>query len=179
MKHPLTAGLAAFAIFFLAAHFIVLSALPGRIISTVRERMIEGGAGVNQWRMSPQITPETQTVIRPSPDLAYTICLIDLSNGPVLIEAPAWPDYGSLSIFNSNTDNVYVGSLDARMEDIPQTRRVLVGLDSHELYRFDQEAEQLILRQPEAIALIRRLAPTRDAWEEAASLMQESRCGPV
>lgn len=179
MSRPLVLGLAAFVATFLIAHFLVLSALPGRIMSAVQERIIEGGMAVNAWTMSPQITPETQTIVRPSPDLAYAICLIDLSEGPVLLEVPAWPDYGSLSIFDTNTDNVYAGSLDARMAGTPQMRRVILGLESHELYRFDQDAEQIVFKRPKALALIRRLAPTPWAWEEAASLLPESRCGPV
>lgn len=179
MNRPVLAGVAAFLAAFLMAHFLVLGALPARIMSTARGQMEERGLPLHHWQMSPRVTPETQTIVRPSPDLAYTICLIDVSAGPVELAVPVWPDYGSLSIFDADTDNVYAGSLDARIEGAPELRRVIVGLESQELYRYGADAEQVILRKPQALALIRRLAPDQAAWTAAAALAPESRCGPV
>lgn len=171
-------GLAAFAVTFLIAHFVVLSALPSKIMSTVRGQMTERGMPVHAWAMSPRVTPETQPVVRPSPDLAYAICLIDLSDGPVELSVPAWPEYGSLSIFEADTDNVYASSLDTRAEGTPGTRRVIVALEGQDLSTAG-EAEQVILKKPEALALIRRLAPTQAAYEAAAALIPASRCAPL
>lgn len=171
-------GLAAFAVTFLIAHFVVLSALPGKIMSTVRGQMVERGMPVHAWAMSPRVTPETQPVVRPSPDLAYAICLIDLSKGPVELSVPAWPEYGSLSVFEADTDNVYAGSLDARADGTPGIRRVIVALEGQDLYQYG-EAEQVILKKPEALALIRRLAPSHAAYEAAAALIPASRCAPL
>jgi uncharacterized membrane protein len=179
VTRPLILAACAFVVTFLTIHFLVLAALPSRIMSTVRGQMTERGLPLHQWQMSPQVTPETQTVVRPSPDLAYTICLIDLSAGPILIEVPTWRDYGSLSVFDANTDNIYAGSLDARLPGAPEKRRLILGLPRHDLSEIDPEADHIILTRPEALALIRRLAPARSAWEEAASLTPESRCGPV
>lgn len=178
MTRPLLAGIAAFVAAFLIAHFLVLSALPGRIMSTVREQMEERGLPLHHWQMSPRVTPQTQTVVRPSPDLAYAICLIDLSGGPVELVVPAWPDYGSLSIFDADTDNVYAGSLDARAEDATGVRRVIVATPDHDLYQYG-DADQVIVSKPEALALIRRLAPSQAAWEAAAALIPASRCAPL
>jgi uncharacterized membrane protein len=171
-------GLAAFAATFLLAHFVVLSALPGKIMSTVRGQMTERGMPVHAWAMSPRVTPETQPVVRPSPDLAYAICLIDLSEGPVELSVPAWPEYGSLSIFEADTDNVYASSLDTRAEGTPGTRRVIVALEGQDLSAVGA-AERVILKKPEAMALIRRLAPTQAAYEAAAALIPASRCAPL
>jgi len=179
MTRAVLAGLGAFLAFFLIAHFLVLSALPGRIMSTVRGQMEERGLPTHAWAMSPRVTPETQTVVRPSPDLAYAICLIDLSGGPVELVVPAWPDYGSLSIFDADTNNVYAGSLDARAEGATGTLHVIVGLPDHELYRYGAEAEQVVVDKPKALALIRRLAPSQAAWEAAAALILVSRCAPL
>lgn len=170
-------GLAAFAVTFLIAHFAVLSALPGSIMSTVRERMIDTGIPVHSWTMSPRVTPETQSIVRPSPDLAYAICLIDVSKGPVELSVPSWPNYGSLSIFEAGTDNVYAGSLDARAEGAIGVRRVVVAMEGQDLYPFG-EAEQVIVSKPHALALIRRLAPSQAAYEAAAALIPASRCAP-
>lgn len=176
---PFLAGLAAFAATFLIAHFVVLSALPGRIMSTVRERMTDAGTQVHGWTMSARINPETQSVVRPSPDLAYAICLIDVSEGPVELSVPAWPEYGSLSIFEADTDNVYAGSLDARAEGATGTRRVIVAMDGQELPVSTEGAETVFVSKPEALALIRRLAPSQAAYEAAAALIPASRCAPL
>ncbi|HRK67250.1 MAG TPA: hypothetical protein PKY73_06825, partial [Hyphomonas sp.] len=64
-------GLITFLIGFAAAHFLTLNALPGRIMSKAREAMVERGLPLHHWQMSPRVTPETQTIVRPSPDLAY------------------------------------------------------------------------------------------------------------
>lgn len=175
---PFLTGLAAFVVTFLLAHFVVLSALPGRIMSTVRDRMTDTGLPPHSWTMSPRMTPDTQTVVRPSPDLAYAICLMDVSEGPVELAVPAWPEYGSLSIFEADTNNVYAGSLDARAEGATGVRRVIVALEGQDLSGYG-EAEQVIVSKPEVLALIRRLAPSQAAYEAAAALIPASRCAPL
>ena len=171
-------GLGAFLAGFLAVHFLVLGALPGKIMSKARDRM--GGAGVelHQWRMNPRVTPQTQTIVRPSPDLAYAICLIDVSQGPVTIAVPTWPEYGSLSVFDADTDNVYAGSLDARLPGAAGARTLVVALDGQEV-TVPEGADLVTLEKPEALALIRRLAPTQGLYDAAAALMPASTCGPA
>lgn len=171
-------GLITFLIGFAAAHFLTLNTLPGRIMSKAREAMVERGLPLHHWQMSPRVTPETQTIVRPSPDLAYAICLVDVSKAPVLITVPTWPEYGSLSIFDARTDNVYAGSLDARLPNATGERRIVVALAGQDLSRFG-DAEQVVVSKPEALALIRRLAPTQALYDAAATLVPASKCGPA
>lgn len=177
MQFPVL-GLIAFVIGFAAVHVLTLNALPGYIMSKARAAMTERGLPLHHWQMSPRVTPETQTIVRPSPDLAYAICLIDVSNGPVVLRVPTWPEYGSLSIFDASTDNVYAGSLDARLPEAVGERVVIVALE-------DQNAEDTIgvdvvrLKDPKALALIRRLAPTQGLYDAAAALVPVSTCGPA
>jgi uncharacterized membrane protein len=177
MRNVLT-GLAAFVVTFAIAHFVVLNALPGKIMSKVRGGMIERGLPVNAWQMTPRTSPENQAVVRPAPDLAYAICLVDLSKGPVELTAPAWPDYGSLSVFSASTDNVYAGSLDARVADTPDVRHVIVALEGQDVSDADG-ADIVRVKQPDAIALIRRLAPSQNAYEAAKDLVPGSQCDPL
>ena len=170
-------GITSFIIGLVAVHFLVLNALPGRIMSTARER-IGGQVPLHTWQMSARITPQTQTIVRPSPDLAYAICVIDLSDGPVEISVPTWPEYGSLSVFDANTDNVYAGSLDARLPEATGARRILVAMEGQDADASDI-TEIVIVDSPEALALIRRLAPTQGLYDAAAALVPASTCGPV
>jgi uncharacterized membrane protein len=171
-------GLIAFVIGFAAVHLLVLNALPGRIMSQARGTMVERGLPLHQWQMTPRVSPETQTIVRPSPDLAYAICLIDVSAGPVALSVPTWPEYGSLSIFDASTDNVYAGSLDARLPDATGMRRILVALEGQDVAA-EAGVDVVRLKAPEALALIRRLAPTPGLYDAAAALVPASACGPV
>lgn len=117
-------------------------------------------------------------MVRPAPDFAYTICLIDLSSGPVELTAPAWPDYGSLSVFAATTDNVYAGSLDARASGTPIVRRVIVAMDGQAVPEMGS-TEIVRVKQPEALALVRRLAATQEAYDAAAALVPDSSCKPL
>ena len=177
MKGFLT-GLAAFLVTFALAHIVVVNALPGKIMSKVRGRMMEAGLPVHHWQTSGRVSPENQTVVRPAPDLAYAICLIDLSGGPVELDVPAWDEYGSLSVFSARTDNVYAGSLDARIAGTPEVRRLIVALEKQDVSATD-DAEIVRVKQPQALALIRRLAPTQAAYDAAAALVPESSCKPL
>lgn len=176
MRFPVI-GLAAFLVGLVAAHFVVLNALPGRIMSTARER-IGANVPLHTWQMSARITPQTQTIVRPSPDLAYAICVIDLSTGPVEVSVPTWPEYGSLSVFDAHTDNVYAGSLDARLPGAPGARRILVAMEGQDT-KASGITDIVTVDSPEALALIRRLAPTQGLYDAAAALVPASSCGPV
>ena len=128
--------------------------------------------------MSPRVTPETQTIVRPSPDLAYAICVIDVSGGPVTLSVPTWPEYGSLSIFDASTDNVYAGSLDARLPDAPGARMIIVALEG-QAAEAAEGVDVVTVKKPEALALIRRLAPSQGLYDAAAALIPASTCGPA
>jgi len=177
MRVPVT-GLSAFVIALVATHFALLNALPGYIMGKARSRFLDAGLQVHTWQMSPRVTPQTQTIVRPAPDLAYAICLINLRGGPVTLSIPTWPEYGSLSIFNAHTDNVYAGSLDARQPDAPGKLTIVVALTDQTVTA--AEGETIVrVKDPEALALVRRLAPSQDLYDAAAALVPISTCGPV
>ncbi|MFM7027555.1 MAG: DUF1254 domain-containing protein [Chakrabartia sp.] len=70
---------------------------------------IAGEDGLNTMRYGDLPTPQNQSIVRPSPDLAYSSCPYDLSKGPLLISVtPVAGRYSSLSIFDARTDVVFV-----------------------------------------------------------------------
>lgn len=72
-------------------------------------RRISGRAGLNTMTYGNIATPANQPIVRPSPDLAYSSCPYDLSDGPLLINfVPATGRYSSLSVFDARTDVVFV-----------------------------------------------------------------------
>lgn len=79
----------------------------------MRAAAAKAGAGlpVNQFRHAPMTTAANQTIVRPSPDLAYSLCVFDVSVSPVLVRVEPVPGrYWSVSIFDARTDVAAVRS---------------------------------------------------------------------
>ena len=91
---------------------------------------------------------------------------------------PTWPEYGSLSIFDASTDNVYAGSLDARLPDAPGARMIIVALEG-QAAEAAEGVDVVTVKKPEALALVRRLAPSQGLYDAAAALIPASTCGPA
>lgn len=152
------------------AHFFVLTSLPGFIMGKAHQTFEKEGIPENVWVASPRQTPETQRIVRPSPDLAYAICRFDTTISPVFITAPTWDGYGSLSIFNRQTDNVFVANLSAGSD----FDGIWVGPEGLETGQ-----QNTITLDGRGIAVIRRLAPTQALYDQAAGLVSGATCAPV
>jgi uncharacterized membrane protein len=90
------------------AYQMALVAAPRLLMNAAIRRVVALG-GVNVLRPAPMATAQYRTIVRPSPDLAYSSCVFDLSEGPVLVEAAPVPSpYWSLSVFDPRTDVAFV-----------------------------------------------------------------------
>ena len=158
-----------FIITAIAAHIFVLTSVPSFIMGKAHQTFEAQGIPMNVWVASPRQTPETQRIVRPSPDLAYSICRFDTTNGPVFINAPLWSGYGSLSIFNAQTDNIFVANLEADSD----FDGVYVGRPGA-----DPQGHSVAF-EGRGIALVRRLAPTEALYTEAAGLVSGATCAPL
>ena len=78
----------------------------------------------------PKVTAGKLRIVRPSPDLLYSLAVFDLRDGPLRVTAPVPGSYVSLSMYGSNTDNFYVTN-DRRLEGA-EFDVVLVGPDDPE-----------------------------------------------
>ena len=155
-----------------AAYVATLAALPGFIMGKAIATIEERGTPLHSIQLAPRATADDQIVVRSSPDLAYSICLFDLSEGAVEVRAAAWSRYGSLSVYGPNTDNLKTVSLgpDAaepavltlhRKGERPAGAAIPVEVDGNR-----------------GIVLIRRLAPTPELYGLAADIAREDSCGP-
>lgn len=150
-------------------HLFVLTSLPSFIMGKAHQTFEAEGIPENMFVATPRQTPQTQRIVRPSPDLAYAICRFDTTYGPVFINAPTWDGYGSLSIFNSKTDNVFVADLGPGS-----------GFQGIEVRRpAENNREGALKLDGRGIALIRRLAPTQAEYDVAAGLVSGATCAPV
>lgn len=158
----------------LAVHLVVIAAAP-RVVMWVAERRIEDRAGgTNVWLHADRVTPQTQEVVRSSPDLAYSACVWDLSGGPVRITAPAWDDYFSLSLYDSRTNNFFVANgVDTgggRVDVLLATQDEAADLSSTDGTRI------VVAPSATGIALLRYLAPTPSAFARADALRRSAVC---
>ena len=63
----------------------------------------------NQAAFPPPVSAASRTVVLPSPDLLYSVCVFDVTNGPVRIQAnPALQSYWSIALYAANSDNFFV-----------------------------------------------------------------------
>ena len=68
-------------------------------------------ADINTILHAPRATAEARGVVRPSPDLLYSICVYDLAaaHGAVRVRTHDMPSsYWSVSVFDGNTNNFHI-----------------------------------------------------------------------
>jgi uncharacterized membrane protein len=90
-----------------AAHVLTLYLTPGVIMNRAMDALAQRGVALHRFTTPERVTPQTQSIVRSSPDLYYALCRYDLSKpGTVLdLRMGAWPDYQSLAFFDGQTDN--------------------------------------------------------------------------
>lgn len=151
------------------AHFAYVNAVPRMLMSVAMSRI--AGGERNAWRLAPRVTPDSRTIVRPSPDFAYSACSYDLSHGPVRIDVAPWDGYWSLSLYADNSDNFFV------VDDREVEGGVHVML-SRSRPADNTDASVRVVQSPSVrgIALIRRLAPNADAYNAAAVAARGDAC---
>jgi uncharacterized membrane protein len=86
-------------------NFIQILRIPNDIMNvTMTERFKYPS---NQWVFAPPTTHEQRAIVRPSPDLLYSLMLYDVSEYPLHLTATIPENYWSISGFAMNTDNFF------------------------------------------------------------------------
>ena len=169
MRRTLTWGLAVLAGAALV-HVAAVAALPHAIMSRVLAGL-GAQAGVNVFAHPPLATADSRAVVRPSPDLAYSSAVFDVSKRALRIEVPLSAPYTSLSGFASNTDNFFaLNDLTAGADPIDV---VLVGPST-------PRAGLAGLRVIEApsdrgVLLVRRVVPSPEAFPAIDAVRRRAR----
>lgn len=162
---------------FLAGHLTVLHRTPDVIMNKTMQTMQERGILLNQFVLSPRMTPQTQTVVRPSPDLAYSICMFDLKRGQsIIVNAIPYGVYTSVSFFDAQTNNFSTVRIDANSNPVTGSKIILhapggTRTPNKDLGRHHVEAPTM-----SGLMLIRRLAPTRMDYDKVAKLSANDSC---
>src|SRR6201986_2629562 len=102
-------GIAATLAIAIVVHIPTLLALP-KLIMLRTMSAITRLVAANTMLYPPQPTSRSRGVVRPSPDLLYSICIYDLTaaNGALRVSTHDMPDtYWSVSLFDADTNNFY------------------------------------------------------------------------
>ncbi len=134
---------------------------------------LETRAGLNTAVHAPRADADARNVVRPSPDLIYTICAFDVSERPLKISSPVPADtYFSLSMFGDNTDNFFVVNDSQLEKDSVSVVLVKPGSAVSEL----GGAPVVIAPSVRGVILFRTLIASEDRFEELDAIRREATC---
>nr|WP_245228698.1 DUF1254 domain-containing protein [Pontixanthobacter sp. CEM42] len=112
--------------------------------------------------------PDTQSVVRPSPDLAYSACRFDLTQAPggIRVVMAAYDGYSSLSFFDAQTNNFRTIRGNGEAQE-----GVLVP-------KWATSSQEGAIYSPsdKGIILIRRLAPTDEDYARVVEAAKGDVC---
>lgn len=158
-----------------AAHAATLQFAPAVIMDRAMGALAERGVALHAFTSPQRITPQTQTVVRSSPDLYYALCRYDLryEGSTLVVGVAAWPGYQSLSFFDARTNNF------TTLRASGQTRKVRLFRPGTVLQgRTNKPKDELWIVSPSTrgVVLVRRLAPTLALFEVAKTAGQADAC---
>jgi len=157
------------------AHFGLLFAAPGVIMDTALDTLEGRGVAEHAFTSPVRINPQSQAVVRSSPDLFYSLCRYDLRDSDpfspkLLVTMAGWPDYQSLSFFDDQTNNFVTirGSEEATKVSVylPNAPEVVVNDDPN----------AVVSPTLRGVVLIRRLAPTQEQFDRALEVASDDEC---
>ncbi|MCL4671748.1 MAG: DUF1254 domain-containing protein [Sphingomonadaceae bacterium] len=150
----------------LAAHVYTVQAAPAFIMGRAMDAMEQRGVPLHAFSLAPRTTPQTQTVVRPSPDLAYSVCRYDFDqlDGPLTVRMAAWDNYSSVSFFDGETNNFLTVRGDGKAREVVLHGPAPVSSRAH--------------RSPttKGLILIRRLAPTQADYDRVTGVSASDLC---
>jgi len=99
----ITGGIAYF-----SAYAYVVDKTPKKVMTRIEGRIAKAVGGFNVCKHNKTYGPRSGSVARANPDSIVTSMSYDVSDGPVELRGVTWPDYWSLSVYQHNTDNIFV-----------------------------------------------------------------------
>lgn len=164
--------LGVFIITAVGLHWATLVYTPNVIMDAALSTLKNRGVSEHAFTTPQRITPQTQTVVRSSPDLFYSLCRFDLSEpGSALrVNVGEWPDYQSLSFFDGATNN---------FATIRATGKTVSALVVTQDAPIDPEDSLIKAPTSRGVVLIRRLAPTPELFAQAQNVAKADACERV
>ena len=155
-----------------AVHLASVWYLPHAVMHRALSKM----GAVNTIHHQKRVDEQARGVVRPSPDLLYSACPFDLSNGPLEVKAPVPPGtYWSVSAFDNNTDNFFALN-DRQIGGQPLE---LIILPPHGGVEPMHIAGRLVSRAPTAngLVLFRTLVNDDRQFAKIDAIRRQATCG--
>lgn len=169
------AAVLAIAVVAAVTHVAAVYAYPRFAMHTAWERL-SAAADADGLVHAPRPDAALRTVVRPSPDLVYSVCVYDLARGPWSIRLAVPDTYLSVSLYAMNTDNYFTVN-DRQIAG----RELELSIVSGAPGEVAGDGEPLVVRSPgtRGIALIRYFAGDGEQAEAIEAGRQTLRCGPA
>lgn len=150
-----------------AAHAVTLRYAPTVIMAGAMDALAQRGVALHAFTRPQRVTPQTQQVVRSSPDLYYALCRYDLAQpgDRLAVTMGEWPDYQSLAFFDAQTDNF--ATLRATGREV-RVRLLPPGSAP--------EPGAIVSPSVKGVILIRRLAPDAARFAAAAQAGKADAC---
>ncbi len=124
---------------------------------------------VSPWTVMGPRYGESREVVRPSPDLLYSLCAYDVSDSDILVKVGSAPGYWSISFYHEATNNFDV-------------RRYGGGSEALRIFTISKgPMARQVVRSPSdrGLALIRRRVGNQEELDAAIDAQHEDDCGPL
>jgi uncharacterized membrane protein len=149
------------------AHWLTLAFAPAVIMDRAMAALAARGVALHAFTTPERVTPQSQQVVRSSPDLFYALCRYDLGDpaARLAVTMGDWPDYQSLAFFDARTDNFATLRSTGRQIAV----RLLPPGSA-------PEEGAIVSPSAKGVILIRRLAPTAERFAAAAEAGKGDAC---
>ena len=150
-----------------ATHAVTLAQAPDFIMARAMATLADRGVALHAFTATPRVTPQTQQVVRSSPDLTYALCRFDLGEPgtSLAVRMGASPNYQSLAFFDAQTDNFAALRGTGREVSV----RLLPPGSA-------PEEGAVVSPTERGVILIRRLAPDAQRFAAAAEAGKADQC---
>jgi uncharacterized membrane protein len=147
-------------------HVVTLVAIPLVIMSAAMAKF-----PVNELSMAPKTTAGNRLVVRPCPDLVYSVAPYDVSKGSVLFTAQVPVDtYWSVSLYNQDTDNFFVIN-DRQIKSNPYS---LLLVKQGMKYENPANAQVVVTPGDRGLLLVRHLLVSDDKINELVEIQKQA-----
>jgi uncharacterized membrane protein len=153
-------------------HFAAVAVLPYAIMRGAMGRM--RAAATNEFAHTPLATAASRAIVRPSPDLAYSSLVFDVSRRALAVSVPLTPPYTSLSGFAANTDNFF--AINDQTAGASEIAIVLVGPSTPH----SNLGGARVVESPSdrGMLLVRRVVPSTEAFAEIDAVRRRATATP-
>jgi uncharacterized membrane protein len=157
-------------------HLATVTLFPRVIMAVAIKRVLKrAGSEINTLLHAPRVTVDSRHVVKPSPDLLYSIGVYDVGEKPLRITATVPDTYWSISFYQTNTNNFYV--LNDRQAKSNPVDIVLVGPDM--ALPHAENAQVVVAPTNKGVFLLRSLIEDEDKLGDLIKVQRLATCRPL